>query len=96
MCCLAVSQLLVLGKSVISAADKSKNEDGDDVKIEWPEDLISKAEIIRWRAESIAGDIEKVSTSFATGKQKYWYSLSALECWAWKLSTKREHIALYL
>uniref|UniRef100_A0ACD6A5G3 Uncharacterized protein n=1 Tax=Avena sativa TaxID=4498 RepID=A0ACD6A5G3_AVESA len=66
MCCLAVSQLLVLGKSVISAADKSKNED-DDVKIDWPEDLISKAEIIRWRAQSIAGDIEKVSTSFATG-----------------------------
>lgn len=67
MCCLAVSQLLVLGKSVISAADTSKNEDGDDVKIDWPEDLISKAEIIRCRAQSIAGDIEKVSTSFATG-----------------------------
>jgi hypothetical protein len=68
MCCLAVSQLLVLGKSVISAADTSKNEDGDDVKIDWPEDLVSKAEIIRCRAQSIAGDIEKVSTSFATGK----------------------------
>ncbi|CAM0876117.1 unnamed protein product [Alopecurus aequalis] len=67
MCCLAVSQLLVLGKSVISAGDKSKDEDGDAVKIDWPEDLISKAEIIRWRAQSIAGDIEKVSTSFATG-----------------------------
>ncbi|XP_047085970.1 uncharacterized protein LOC124697421 [Lolium rigidum] len=67
MCCLAVSQLLVLGKSVISAADTSKNEDGDDVKIDWPEDLVSKAEIIRCRAQSIAGDIEKVSTSFATG-----------------------------
>ena len=71
MCCLAVSQLLVLGKSVISAADKSKDEDGDDVKIDWPEDLISKAEIIRWRAQSIAEDIEKVSTSFATGTWKH-------------------------
>lgn len=67
MCCLAVSQLLVLGKSVISAANKSNDEDESDVKIDWPEDLISKAEIIRWRAQSIAVDIEKVATSFATG-----------------------------
>lgn len=67
ICCLAVSQLVVLGKSVISAANKSKNEDENDVKIDWPEDIISKAEIIRWKAHSIAVDIEKVSTSFATG-----------------------------
>ncbi|KAE8805794.1 hypothetical protein D1007_18143 [Hordeum vulgare] len=67
MCCLAVSQLLVLGKSVISSANKSSDEDENGVKIDWPEDLISKAEIIRWRAQSIAVDIEKVATSFATG-----------------------------
>ncbi|ONM08968.1 hypothetical protein ZEAMMB73_Zm00001d033932 [Zea mays] len=68
MCCLAVSQLLVLGKSVISSANKSKNEDGEnDVKIDWPEDAISKAKIIRWKAQSISVDMEKVSTSFATG-----------------------------
>ena len=73
MCCLAVSQLLVLGKSVISAANKSNDEDESDVKIDWPEDLISKAEIIRWRAQSIAVDIEKVATSFATGTTKTIY-----------------------
>ncbi|WVZ60490.1 hypothetical protein U9M48_010504 [Paspalum notatum var. saurae] len=68
MCCLAVSQLLVLGKSVISAANKSKNEDDEsDIKIDWPEDPISKAKIIRWKAQSISVDMEKVSTSFATG-----------------------------
>ncbi|KAL6636936.1 hypothetical protein ACP70R_024508 [Stipagrostis hirtigluma subsp. patula] len=68
MCCLAVSQLLVLGKSVISAANKSKNEDDDnDIKIDWPEDLIAKAKIIRWKVQSIAADMEKVSASFATG-----------------------------
>lgn len=68
MCCLAVSQLLVLGKSVISSANKSKNEDDEnDVKIDWPEDPISKAKIIRWKAQSISVDMEKVSTSFATG-----------------------------
>ncbi|KAJ1293693.1 hypothetical protein BS78_01G088100 [Paspalum vaginatum] len=68
MCCLAVSQLLVLGNSVISAANKSKNEDDEsDIKIDWPEDPISKAKIIRWKAQSISVDMEKVSTSFATG-----------------------------
>ncbi|RLN40063.1 uncharacterized protein C2845_PM01G28840 [Panicum miliaceum] len=69
MCCLAVSQFLVLGKSVISATNKSKNEEDDenDVKIDWPEDPISKAKIIRWKAQSISVDMEKVSTSFATG-----------------------------
>ncbi|XP_062214656.1 uncharacterized protein LOC133915492 [Phragmites australis] len=68
MCCLAVSQLLVLGKSVISAANKSKNEDDEnDFKFDWPEDSISKAKIIRWKAQSISVDMEKVSTSFATG-----------------------------
>ncbi|CAN6315335.1 unnamed protein product [Urochloa humidicola] len=68
MCCLAVSQLLVLGKSVISSGNKSKNEDDEnDIKIDWPEDPISKAKIIRWKVQSISLDMEKVSTSFATG-----------------------------
>jgi len=69
MCCLAVSQFLVLGKSVISATNKSKNEEDDEngIKIDWPEDPISKAKIIRWKAQSISVDMEKVSTSFATG-----------------------------
>ncbi|CAN6281475.1 unnamed protein product [Urochloa humidicola] len=68
MCCLAVSQLLVLGKSVISSGNKSKNEDDEnDIKIDWPEDPISKAKIIRWKVQSISLDMEKVSISFATG-----------------------------
>jgi len=69
MCCLAVSQFLALGKSVISATNKSKNEEDDEnnIKIDWPEDPISKAKIIRWKVQSISVDMEKVSTSFATG-----------------------------
>ncbi|KAG8098076.1 hypothetical protein GUJ93_ZPchr0013g35712 [Zizania palustris] len=63
MCCLAVIELLLLGKSVIYTTNKQKNEDDEnDVKIEWPEDPISKAKIIRWKAQSISVDIERVST----------------------------------
>lgn len=67
MCCLAVSQLLVLGKSIVSAANKSKTEDENSIQIDWPEDPIGKAKIIRCKAQSISMDMEKVSASFATG-----------------------------
>lgn len=68
MCCLAASQLLVLGKSVISTANKSETEDDENnIKIDWPEDPIAKAKIIRCKSQSISMDMEKVSTSFATG-----------------------------
>ncbi|KAG1341775.1 hypothetical protein COCNU_05G000040 [Cocos nucifera] len=69
LCCFAVSQLLILGKSVISNASKLKGEETyeDTVKIEWPEDSISKAKIIRFKAQSMSKDVERVYNSFSTG-----------------------------
>lgn len=70
LCCLAVSQLLLLGKSVISkSGNKAKVEEADeeDIKIEWPEDLVSKAKIIRSKAQFMSSDVLKVSASFITG-----------------------------
>ncbi|XP_078171204.1 BAT2 domain protein [Carex rostrata] len=69
LCCLAVSQLLLLGKSVISkSGNKAKVEEADeeDIKIEWPEDLVSKAKIIRSKAQFMSSDVLKVSASFIT------------------------------
>ncbi|KAK6946167.1 hypothetical protein RJ641_013711 [Dillenia turbinata] len=69
MCCFAVSQLLILGKSVISNANKAQNEDGDDsiVNIEWPEDSLEKAKLIRLKAHSMTVNVDSVSNSFITG-----------------------------
>lgn len=69
MCCFAVSQLLMLGKSVMSQASNSQDNDSDDdiVKIDWPEDSIEKAKIIRVRAQSMTENVEAVSNSFVTG-----------------------------
>ncbi|XP_043713663.1 uncharacterized protein LOC122662159 [Telopea speciosissima] len=69
LCCFAVSQLLMLGKSVISNSSKAQSEDEDPetVKIDWPDDSLAKAKIIRLRAQSMTGDIEAVFDSFTTG-----------------------------
>ncbi|KAJ8766633.1 hypothetical protein K2173_001153 [Erythroxylum novogranatense] len=69
MCCSAVSQLLVLGKSIISKTNKDQEEDGDWdlINIDWPEDAVDKAKIIRMKAQSMAGYVEAVSNSFITG-----------------------------
>lgn len=69
MCCSAVSQLLMIGKSVISDANKTQdNDDADDIlKIDWPEDSIEKAKVIRIRVQSMTGKVEEVSNSFITG-----------------------------
>ncbi|PKA59792.1 hypothetical protein AXF42_Ash011917 [Apostasia shenzhenica] len=68
-CCFALSHLLMIGKSVISSANKSKTEGVEDdyIKIDWPEDSILKAKIIRTKAQLISGDVESVSNSFITG-----------------------------
>lgn len=59
----------MLGKSVISSANNPQNEDEEvDMKIDWPEDSILKAKIIRAKAQSMAEDLEAVSNSFVTGK----------------------------
>ena len=69
MCCFAVSQLLMFGKSIISCANKTENEEIDDdkVNIEWPEDVSAKAKIIRLNAQTMIGYVEAVSNSFITG-----------------------------
>ena len=69
MCCFAVSQLLIFGKSIISTANKAKNEDGDEqsVNIEWPEDVVEKAKMIRVNVQTMIGYVEAVSNSFITG-----------------------------
>lgn len=68
MCCSAVSQLLMIGKSVISHANKAQDDDADDImRIDWPEDSIEKAKIIRIRVQSMTGKVEEVSNSFITG-----------------------------
>ncbi|CAM8914087.1 unnamed protein product [Rhodiola kirilowii] len=69
MCCLAISQLLMLGKSVIANANKVENEENDEdmIKIDWPEDSIEKAKIIRTKTQSMTSNVEAVSSSFVTG-----------------------------
>lgn len=73
MCCSAVTQILMLGKSIISDANKaqSPDEDVDEVdmvKINWPEDSIERAKIIRARAELMTASVEAVCSSFITGR----------------------------
>ncbi|XAR72867.1 hypothetical protein NMG60_11019649 [Bertholletia excelsa] len=69
MCCFAVSQLLMLGKSIISTTNKVEEKDVDEdvMNIDWPEDSIEKARIIRTRAQSMTGNLEAVCNSFITG-----------------------------
>lgn len=69
MCCFVVSQLLTFGKSIISLANKTEDEEADEDKanIEWPEDVSSKAKIIRVNAQTMMGYVEAVSNSFITG-----------------------------
>ncbi|TYK06717.1 BAT2 domain-containing protein 1 [Cucumis melo var. makuwa] len=69
MCYFAVSQLLMLGKSIITNANKVEDDDDDEdaVKIQWPEDSVEKAEIIRLKALSMIEYVDALSKSFITG-----------------------------
>ncbi|XP_019166018.1 PREDICTED: uncharacterized protein LOC109161907 [Ipomoea nil] len=72
VCCSAVTQILLLGKSITSDANKTQSPDEDVnevdmVKINWPEDSIEKAKIIRARAELMTASVEAVCSSFITG-----------------------------
>ncbi|KAK8636416.1 hypothetical protein V6N13_124162 [Hibiscus sabdariffa] len=69
ICCLAMSHLLMLGKSVISSSNKVQDEDadGDMMSIDWPEDAVEKAKVIRQKARSMTGYVEAVTGSFITG-----------------------------
>ncbi|XP_057840239.2 uncharacterized protein LOC131050105 isoform X2 [Cryptomeria japonica] len=67
LCCLGISQLLLLGKSVLanSNAPGDKAMEGS-LRIEWPDDYILKAKLLRSKAQSMTSDIEAVSNSFIT------------------------------
>ncbi|GMH13426.1 hypothetical protein Nepgr_015267 [Nepenthes gracilis] len=69
ICCFAVSQLLILGKSILSSANKTHQEESveDLMNVEWPEDSLEKAKTIRTKAQSMAGSVEAVSNCFITG-----------------------------
>lgn len=75
MCCFAVSQLLMLGKSILSNASKVQDEDAEEdiANIDWPEDSVEKAKIIRTKAQSMTGYVEAISNSFITG----WLSITS-------------------
>ncbi|KAJ6327528.1 hypothetical protein OIU78_014407 [Salix suchowensis] len=66
----SMSQLLMLGKSVIFNCNKAQQEeiDGDIVDIDWPEDSVEKAKMMCTKARSMTGYVEAVSNSFITGR----------------------------
>ncbi|XP_019165522.1 PREDICTED: uncharacterized protein LOC109161534 isoform X2 [Ipomoea nil] len=69
MCCSAVTQLLMLGKSIISNANKALDQDANEkmVKFNWPEDSVEKAMIIRAKTQLIVGLLEAICSAFITG-----------------------------
>ncbi|XP_006346493.1 uncharacterized protein [Solanum tuberosum] len=69
LCCFAATQLVMLGKSIISTANKVADQDAnvEILKMEWPEDSIERAKVIRSKAFSMTGCVEAVSSSFITG-----------------------------
>ncbi|CAA0807568.1 Unknown protein [Striga hermonthica] len=68
MCCFGVTQILMLGRSIISNANKVEDQDIEEtMRIDWPEDSVEKAKIIRTKAHSMTGNIEAVFNSFITG-----------------------------
>ncbi|KAK4345372.1 hypothetical protein RND71_035548 [Anisodus tanguticus] len=68
LCCFAVTQLLVLRKSIISCANKVVDHDDKEEtgKIDWPEDSIERANVIRAKAQSMTRCVQAVSSSFVT------------------------------
>ena len=58
----------MFGKSIVSNANKTKDDDVDaeKVNIEWPEDVVAKAKIMRINAQTMIAYVEAVSNSFIT------------------------------
>ncbi|GMH14694.1 hypothetical protein Nepgr_016535 [Nepenthes gracilis] len=56
ICCFAVSQLLILGKSILSSANKTHQEESveDLMNVEWLEDSLEKAKTVRTKAHCFA------------------------------------------
>ncbi|XP_051146955.1 uncharacterized protein LOC127262349 [Andrographis paniculata] len=69
ICCYAATQLLMLGKSLISNTNKVQDQEieEDMIKIDWPEDMLERAHIIRAKAQSMTANMESVYNSFITG-----------------------------
>ncbi|KAK6778020.1 hypothetical protein RDI58_024738 [Solanum bulbocastanum] len=70
LCCFAVTQLLVLGKSIISDANNVMDQDvkEETEKIHWPEDSIERSNVILAKAQSMTRCVQAISSSFVTGK----------------------------
>eukprot|EP00252_Welwitschia_mirabilis_P026732 TRINITY_DN885_c0_g1_i1.p1 TRINITY_DN885_c0_g1~~TRINITY_DN885_c0_g1_i1.p1 ORF type:complete len:508 (+),score=115.72 TRINITY_DN885_c0_g1_i1:332-1855(+) len=69
LCCLGISQLLMLGKSVLSTNMKALNGDQNEkyLNIVWPEDVLLKAKFVRAKAQALTSNVITVSNSFTTG-----------------------------
>lgn len=54
---------------MIANANKIQDEEIDEetLKIDWPEDFVEKAKIIRTKVQSMTVNVEAVSKSFITG-----------------------------
>lgn len=54
---------------MIANANKIQAEEIDEetLKIDWPEDFVEKAKIIRTKVQSMTVNVEAVSKSFITG-----------------------------
>ncbi|MCD7448042.1 hypothetical protein HAX54_037356 [Datura stramonium] len=68
LCCFSVTLLLMLGKSIISDANKVVDHDVKEEtrKIDWPEDSIGRANVIRAKVQSMTRCFQAVSSSFVT------------------------------
>lgn len=60
----------MLGKSIISNANKMQDQEIEEetVKVDWPEDSVERAKIIRTKAQSVTENMEAVCNGFITGK----------------------------
>ena len=69
----------MFGKSIISNANETKDNDADaeKVNIEWPEDVVAKAKIIRINAQTMISYVEAVSNSFITG---WFFGMAISDC----------------
>ena len=69
LCCLAISELLLLSKSVLSTSPKTQSDKVMEysLKIEWLDDYILKAKFIKSKSQAMTDDIEVISNSFTIG-----------------------------
>lgn len=70
----------MLGKSSISSANKQQNHEIEEetLKVDWPEDSVERAKLIRTRAQSMTENMESIFNGFIMGiiSSTITYSLS--------------------